>query len=962
MFFAITLQSCSNAGPARADHEDLRTEVDLQGFSLDKLSVKSWKGIGSGGVTTEFSGTIPGPVYYAEGKGNDAQTVIVSGKLNVKLHSGHYYELSSEVCSRGVVNYFDFLAALRTGKNRDVFEKYDGNDTWSTKALLLNPGEDVIPEYFAIRLYGQGRVFARPFYLRELTRGEFEEKKKALAAEKTLLNQKRLEKVFRAYIPSLTALTNDSPTQFKIWGATEDSFPPAPFGWRQVPGEQPVLDNAVTFGLKNAEYLIYTRPAATPVYLESLPRANELTSKLSAFGAPGQYVPLNFAVYTAKSLEGIQVRVSDLKSDKGEIIKSSNIDVRTVNFARKIKDNNLKTYYLLPLTLGKGPDIIEEKTSRRYWLTVLVPSTAKPGIYHGTIHFEPRNNSSVKIPVEFNVLRFTLLDPPIVRFMWGPPKSNFPDNEYKMYQDMAAHGLSTMMLGGEVKTRDQKVGAEDIDNIAQSIDRSLVSYHKVGFRDLPIGGISNNQINCFWDKSINWFRFWPITPELDKQFLSAYQGVFIQGERSKNRSNLLHYVVDEPGGANPKNLEPAQHYLKLLKKELPQLKTFVTIGGGLKQGYDEIGMLSPYLDVTCTNYATKDVIDRLEKLHSDFWIYNGSSLNIEPIKERFFFGWYAWKIGAKGIGQWTYAWAGNPFSSVFRDDRQDYGLETKGGYLPTVGLEMIREGIDDYRYLYTLSKLIQHGLKSRDEILNQKARNAASLLAAIRDKINLNYLRGADVPESQVVGITAGNLDSFREELALLSTELVAASKSSWPGLQAELKQEPEIASLKPSQRDWQSSAPLQATGKDLLSKVNFGGIRSDWKVQIWKGKGGGNFDTGVTYQGRRSAQLFIASDSKDDNSALVLNNPDLLLKKGIRYRLSTWIKTENVTHNVLLFAAVRSGGVSDVGSQKLKGNSDWKWVYLEFTPEEDCRAQYFAVRLWGPGTVYIDRITLQAL
>lgn len=796
IFLVATLQ-CSTG------YEDTRTEVDHNGFKLDRLVIQIWKGGGSGGETAEFEQSISGPVFFAEGKANDSQTVIIAKELKIKLHAGHYYALTTEVNSQGVANYFDFIAALRTEKNRDVWEKYNSIDSWTEVTLLLDPVEDVIPDYFAIRLYGQGKVFAKPFYLCELTKNEFEQKKVILAAKKIVFTQKRLEKVFLPYKPSLPLPAGNSPLQFKIWGTAEDSFPPAPYGWRQIPGEQSIIESAVADRLKSAEYLIYGRPATVPIYQESIPKISELVSKLSAQATPGEYEPLTFAVYASKNLERIRLWITDLKSEKASVISKDNIDIRTVNYARKIKNQDKKTYYLMPLTLGKGPDQIEKNSSRRYWLTIFLPASTKPGLYSGNIHFEADNSAKALMPVEITVLPFALLDPPIARFMWNPPESIHPENEFKMYQDMATHGFSTMMLGGGVKTRDQKIGKEDIESIAQSVDKGLNTHKKLGFRDTPIGGISNNQIIFFWDKALNWFRYWPITQTLDKELISVYHDVFLQNNQAKNRSKLLHYVVDEPGGANPKNLEPAQHYLKLLKKELPQLKTFVTIGGGMKQGYDEVGMLSPYLDVTCTNYVTKDVIERLEKLHSAFWIYNGSSLNVEPIKERFFFGWFAWKIGAKGIGQWTYAWTDSPFSAAFRDDRQDYGLETRSGYLPTSGLEMIREGIDDYRYLYTLTKLIQHGLRSDNKTLNQTALSVNSRLAAMREKINLNYLRGADVPESKQVGMSAENLDSLRNSLARFINALVMASNTSWPALEKQLLTEPEIQFMKPSEADW---------------------------------------------------------------------------------------------------------------------------------------------------------------
>ncbi|MBU1568765.1 MAG: hypothetical protein KJ630_24450, partial [Proteobacteria bacterium] len=353
LLLLIVIHACSNSDSAHADDDNMKTEVGQKGIMFNKLSVKAWKGVGNGGVTFGNKENTSEQIFYAESKESDSQTVIVAESLKVKLHAGHYYALSTEVNSQGVVTYFDFIAALRTGKNRDIFEKYSNIDSWTTVTLLLDPVEDVIPFYFAIRLFGQGKVFAKPLSLTELTKEEFDQKRKILVAEKTALAQKRIEKVFLPYTPSLPLPTNESPEQFKIWGTAEESYPPPPFGWRQVPGDRPDIENAVTDRLKSAEYLIYTRPTAMPVYLESVPKTNELVSSLTAQATPGEYKPVNFAIYSAKNLEGVRIRVTDLKSDKNQVIKNTNIDIRTVNFTRKIKDNTQKTYYQMPLTLGK---------------------------------------------------------------------------------------------------------------------------------------------------------------------------------------------------------------------------------------------------------------------------------------------------------------------------------------------------------------------------------------------------------------------------------------------------------------------------------------------------------------------------------------------------------------------------------------------------------------------------------
>lgn len=934
-----------------------------QAGKIDGISVKAWKGNGSGGEDQAKSREKGVAVFVATGgDAGESQTVIASMNPSQVLQEGHYYELTTEVLAQGLTKHFDFIVAIRSGKTNDIFETYDNAEAWRKITLLIKPTATSQPKYVAVRLYGAGKVWATPFKFKEIDKVEFERLTLALKAEKAHSAEKRIEKVMRKATATLPLAGTDSPQLFKDWAAEEDKFSPPPQGWKQVPGERTETSTEINERLSKAEFLIFTRNEAAPIYLESAPKTAELTEKLVASATPGEYEPLNFAIYSAKNLEGIKIKVSDLTSDKGGRISNANIDVRTVNYVRKIKDQAKKTYFLMPMTLSKGHDFIDAKSSRRYWLTVHVPKTVKAGTYRGEIEIQPGNAQTKKLAIVFNVLPYELLDPSVVRFMWSP-KVSFPANNEKMNLDMREHGMTTMMLGGEVKTRDRKVDQQDIDHMVESINHGVELHKKLGFRDNPIGGVSNNQIINYWDKSINWFRFWPVTQELDNEFISTYKRVFLDDKRSKNWPQIHHYIVDEPGGANPKNLEPTAHYLKLFKKNLPQLKTFVTIGGGMKQGYDELGMLSPYLDVTATNYVTKELIDRLGKMDSAFWVYNGSSLNTEPIKERFFFGWYAWKVGAKGIGQWTYAWTGSPYSDAFRDNRQDYALETKDGFVPTVGWELIREGIDDYKYIYTLSRLIQIGLKSDNKDFRRQAEESNKFLSELRGKININYQRGSDVPESKVVGIAPGDLTNYRNNLDVNIQKLINVSRQSWPALKVKILASKDLPQQVPTEKDWKSSTSLQnAGGKDLLSDTKVGGLLSDWKFQVWKGKGGGDFRTNLLIGKNRAAKLFIDSEAKDDNAVLVLHKPAVVLKRDVRYRLSAWVKADDIKQHAVLFAAVRGGGISDLMSAKVHGTTDWTEIWTEFTPDEDTPIQYLALRLWGKGTVYVDRIKLQAM
>ena len=100
-------------------------EANADGIGIDEITVKAWKGNGSGGkdhIKTLAKGV---PVYNTKGESDDAQTVIACLKPSQVLQEGRYYELTTEVLAEGLEKNFDFIAAIRAGKTNDVFEAFD---------------------------------------------------------------------------------------------------------------------------------------------------------------------------------------------------------------------------------------------------------------------------------------------------------------------------------------------------------------------------------------------------------------------------------------------------------------------------------------------------------------------------------------------------------------------------------------------------------------------------------------------------------------------------------------------------------------------------------------------------------------------------------------------------------------------------------------------------------------------
>ena len=162
-------------------------------------------------------------------------------------------------------------------------------------------------------------------------------------------------------------------------------------------------------------FMLFQLPLIDPVYPNSRPLPYERLNQLSAFAAQGELKTLCFSLYPTRALKNFKVTVSDLQSAAG-IIKKSNIDIRLVTYW-----NVRYPRYSSESTYRRMPELLEKVTShsspayepQRWWLTIKVPQTAKPGIYTGTVMLQDDSvDAPIKVPLKLPILDFQLLTDP----------------------------------------------------------------------------------------------------------------------------------------------------------------------------------------------------------------------------------------------------------------------------------------------------------------------------------------------------------------------------------------------------------------------------------------------------------------------------------------------------------------------------------------------------------------------
>jgi hypothetical protein len=216
----------------------------------------------------------------------------------------------------------------------------------------------------------------------------------------------------------------------------------------------------------------------------------------------------------------------------------------------------------------------------------------------------------------------------------------------------------------------------------------------------------------------------------------------------------LFYGWDEPTGDNTFAIQEYQCWRR------GGAATYATCNR-----LDFLEKASEYLTAPCfvTGLISKrnmarDAREGCAKTGAEFWWYGtGSYVNPFPqeghmFHNRYGAGYLFWKTGARAEVSWTFC---RPHEDVFNDFdgvransvepkeqvtvyphllKPDDWSTYQGG-IPTIAWESLREGVDDYAYLHTLTSVIAEAAESEEEAVRKAAKDTAEKLTALIESI-----------------------------------------------------------------------------------------------------------------------------------------------------------------------------------------------------------------------------------
>ncbi len=477
-------------------------------------------------------------------------------------------------------------------------------------------------------------------------------------------------------------------------------------------------------------HIAYQRPYTHSVLYRSVPRRDEVVSELSISACRGEFETVTFSLYPLRDVGALQVQVSDLRGPGRATIPSVSLDIRKVAWqsdwvkprAFEARENLLRPVDAISLAAGR---------SARLWLTVRVPDNAPPGHYRGKMTLTS-DGAVTRIPLRVRVLPFELSPPDDMGyFMYYPGAndqwfSNAPFFE-KTVADMRVHGMRTFTIYNWATVTDPDTGRTRLDLDERKADNYGVTYARM-MQMLQDSGLGVEA---------------PLLDVLSMHYPPEIIVALDEIVRDRDWPEVLFYICDEI--EYPERIERARKILDAIKELSPDIKTTTALG---PKGADALGHMYDVW-IGCSK---PEMVRQCLSLGQQPWTYSCRAVHeVSAAYERCFFGRYAWKLGLKGVGLWSYAEDDSFYDRFGRQHgygdgfvftpewRQRYGhvVFEDGEIIPTVTWEGVREGIDDYRYMLTLRKLAEDALERDGAGGRAAGRAGLKLLDEITDEIDL---------------------------------------------------------------------------------------------------------------------------------------------------------------------------------------------------------------------------------
>lgn len=495
-------------------------------------------------------------------------------------------------------------------------------------------------------------------------------------------------------------------------------------------GERIAMTLAVPAGPERARrgYAVWTDTSMTRVMPQALPAtaADPPTARISLAGREYESFQVVLLAPQGSHVEAVTLEPSDLWCHATRSrIPARNIQWQQVGFVEIVKPwRHPEVRDAVP---GWWPDPLlpvaqfglHPGTAQSVWVTVYAPDGTPPGLYEGRVTVRPANAPSVEVCVEATVYGFSLP-------MQGHLKNAFALMDgylEKLYGKPLSAGLRRKY--GDFLL-EHRLNPDDISRTSPPEIEDLLHYRERGLNAFNVLNMVEERGEATW---VCWSPLTVYTPEFMARLIERLDP-YVEALRAHELTDLAYiYTFDERG---EEFFPTIRDYFGMVKRRYPEIRTLTTAYTPL----DPAVLRDLNVDWACPltpRYAYEEA-ERCRAAGHEVWAYiclgprypYANWLADDPLIEARVLWWQAYRERMDGFLYWGLnIWdrAGNdrlivpedgPFLSWSITTGGDYDwlhgdgellYAGRDGPIGSIRLANIRDGLEDYEYLWALADI-----------------------------------------------------------------------------------------------------------------------------------------------------------------------------------------------------------------------------------------------------------------
>lgn len=458
-------------------------------------------------------------------------------------------------------------------------------------------------------------------------------------------------------------------------------------------------------------YVPFVRDWMENVPVNAVPRREEAGRPLEIFASAGELEPIVFSIYPLRDLGEAKISITDLVSPAGRIPASAvQAGVVSHRLSRVTMEGTVYTInprYVMP----RATTPLKQGTTTTFWLTLRTPQSVKAGIYKGAVKLAFADGKTATLPLTARLFATPLDELDVPAGPWG---SSIPlpwygedlgDYHQAMYRKCLAkmrdYGITSFSGIPTLGIRSWKDDQPEID--FTQADREMADARAAGFKGIVvnynggIGGFNNYFIDEAAMKAAGFTQY--------TDFLRAVLAPVDAHAKAADWLPAAYNLSDEP---IKDDIARAAANAQAWREAAPP--TLLTTGATSIQSPkpdDPHLPLAKALRIANLTLHDEAAVKAIKDSGSDWAFYNNGN--------RWTFGTYMFKCAQQYEMKFRLSWhwnaaAGDPYYALDcrEDDYAWCSTNAQMDLIPTIHFEReIREGIDDYRYMLTLSRLLR---------------------------------------------------------------------------------------------------------------------------------------------------------------------------------------------------------------------------------------------------------------